>query len=508
MSIKKYNGRTAKIFNRDIKKTGFVTFEDIENVAKTDEDNFFFYNNFFNFISVSNINGVARSTFLFFSGLTENIQEAFIGIRTMLLGVRSDVDVIKNQNTTFRTDITNLQNNKADITYVDGKILILDNNKANKSYVDNEILILKNGKADITFLNSRITTLKNEILGGASSAYDTLLEIQNILQDNTKTNELLTLINQKANQTSLNTTNTNVSTLSNNIINLQNLKADITFVNNSISTLKTELSNNITNLQNGKADITFVNNTTTTLKNELSSDIINLQAVKADISFVNNKITTLKSEILGGASSAYDTLLEIQQFLQNDASQIQALINLVSQKANQSSLDITNNNLSVLSGNCLNISYLDGKTTINNNLKTLDIESNLIQSSNISSNTININKINTDKIYSNHLKTGKLYCFSLNSDFIEYKNDVGIHLYINNLHFPIMRSQNNFSSIYSEPITNLKLTIKPNYTLELYNSQERLYQYTNTTDDFKYYLNIDKYNFTYLKIYLNYILLD
>jgi hypothetical protein len=275
MSIKKYNGRTAKIFNRDIKKTGFVTFEDIENVAKTDEDNFFFYNNFFNFISVSNINGVARSTFLFFSGLTENIQEAFIGIRTMILGVKADIDVIKNQNTAIREE-----------------------------------------------------------------------------------------------------------------------------------------------------------------------------------------------------------------------------------------LDITNNDLSVLSDNCLNISYLDGKTTINNNLKTLDIESNLIQSSNISSNTININKINTDKIYSNHLKTGKLYCFSLNSDFIEYKNDVGIHLYINNLHFPIMRSQNNFSLIYSEPITNLKLTIKPNYTLELYNSQGLLYQYTNTTDDFKYYLNIDKYNFTYLKIYLNYILLD
>ncbi|MFN9979653.1 MAG: hypothetical protein ACK53Y_07060, partial [bacterium] len=101
---------------------------------------------------------------------------------------------------------------------------------------------------------------------------------------------------------------------------------------------------------------------------------------------------------MGNASSAYDTLVEIQQFLENDATQIQGLFNLVSQKANQSSLDITNNNLSVLSGNCLNISYLDGKTTINNNLKTLDIESDLIQSSNISSNTININKINTDKI--------------------------------------------------------------------------------------------------------------
>jgi hypothetical protein len=264
-----------------------------------------------NKIECDEVNGF--NSFQFLQGLSENIQNALDALRL---------------------SISNILNRMIGI---DDKILILDNDKANKSDVDNEILILKNGKADITFLNSRITTLKNEILGGASSAYDTLLEIQNILQDNAITDELLTLINQKANQTSLNTTNTNVSTLSDNIINLQDLKADITFVNNSISTLKTELSNNITSLQNGKADITFVNNTTTTLKNELTTDIINLQAVKADISFVNNKITTLKSEILGGASSAYDTLLEIQQFLQNDASHIQALINLVSQKANQSS---------------------------------------------------------------------------------------------------------------------------------------------------------------------------
>lgn len=435
MSIKTYNGKIAKIFNRDNKKTGFVTFGDIENVARTDEDNFFFYNNFFNFISVSNINGIARATFQYFSGLSENIQTALTSIRSMIFGIQADVLVIKNQNTTFRDDIDKLQDEKADITYVDSEILILETNKA-----------------DINLVNNKIITLKNEILAGASSAYDTLLEIQNILEDDTKMNELLTLINQKANQSSLNTTNYNLSLLSN--------------------------------------------------------DILNLQTVKADINFVNNKITTLKNEILGDVNSSYDTLLEIQQFLQNDASQIQALFNLVASKANQSSLDITNNNLSILSGNCYNITYQNGKTTINNNLKTLDIESNLIQSSNISSNTININKINTDKIFTNYLKTDKIYCYSLKSDFIEYKNDVGIHLYINNIHFPIMRSQNNFSLIYSEPVTNLKLTIKPNYTLKLYNSNDIIYHYTNNTDDFQYYLNIDKYNFTHLKIYLNNILLD
>ena len=52
--------------------------------------------------------------------------------------------------------------------------------------------------------------------------------------------------------------------------------------------------------------------------------------------YVDGKVIALKNEILGGASSAYDTLQELQTFLQNDSTAISGLLTAVGTKANQS----------------------------------------------------------------------------------------------------------------------------------------------------------------------------
>ena len=62
----------------------------------------------------------------------------------------------------------------------------------------------------------------------------------------------------------------------------------------------------------------------------VSSAVIDDAHVAATTTYSSNKIVSLldalKTEILGGADAAYDTLVEIQQLLQNDTSGLDALL--------------------------------------------------------------------------------------------------------------------------------------------------------------------------------------
>jgi hypothetical protein len=143
------------------------------------------------------------------------------------------------------------------------------------------------------------------------------------------------------------------------------LVSDLSTINSNISTLQTDNTDNKSRLTTLETDNTSNKSRLTTLESDNTtnkSNIISLQTNKSDITYVDGKITTLKSEILGGASSAYDTLVEIQQFLENDATQIQGLLSTVSQKANSSDLTTTNNNLSSLSTN-LSTNYYNKNNT-------------------------------------------------------------------------------------------------------------------------------------------------
>lgn len=163
--------------------------------------------------------------------------------------------------------------------------------------------------------------------------------------------------------------------------------------------------------------------------------------------------------------------------------------------------------ISILRGIVTGITYNNGITTINNNLKTLDIESNLIQSNLFSSNTININKVNTDKIYTNILYSDNGYFNNIQCDNLICKDMIGIDLYINSKHYPLNKSILIYS-IYTDNITDIKYTIKPKYRIKLYNNLTILYDYTNDSQDIKYYINITELNITHIKIYLNNFLLE
>ena len=68
----------------------------------------------------------------------------------------------------------------------------------------------------------------------------------------------------------------------------------------------------------------------------VSSAVIDDAHVAATTTYSSNKIVSLldalKSEILGGADAAYDTLVEIQQLLQNGTSGLDALLTAVNNR--------------------------------------------------------------------------------------------------------------------------------------------------------------------------------
>ena len=68
----------------------------------------------------------------------------------------------------------------------------------------------------------------------------------------------------------------------------------------------------------------------------VSSAVIDDAHIAATTTYSSNKIVSLldalKTEILGGADAAYDTLLEIQQLLQNSTSGLDALLAAVNNR--------------------------------------------------------------------------------------------------------------------------------------------------------------------------------
>ena len=97
-----------------------------------------------------------------------------------------------------------------------------------------------------------------------------------------------------------------------------------------------------------RAKVGNLTNLTTTDKSSLVAAINELEAtvvpsaviddaqVSATTTYSSTKIValldTLKAEILGGADAAYDTLLEIQQLLQNGTSGLDALLTAVNHR--------------------------------------------------------------------------------------------------------------------------------------------------------------------------------
>jgi len=154
-----------------------------------------------------------------------------------------------------------------------------------------------------------------------------------------------------------------------------------------------------------------------------------------------------------------------------------------------------------------NFSYSNGKTSILNNFETLNIESEDVKSNFISSNNINVLKINSDKITSISLKTNEINCNSIKCNNFEYKYNVGIYLYLNNICIPVNKSITKTDLNFNQTITNIQITILPNYMIEFYNNGLIIFTYINNDENIKYFLSVNNNEFTNIKIYYNYILI-
>jgi hypothetical protein len=97
----------------------------------------------------------------------------------------------------------------------------------------------------------------------------------------------------------------------------------------------------------------------------LESSVNNLTAVKADITYVDTKIANL----IGGATSSYDTLVEIQNLLQEDDTQIDSLFTAVGLRALDTNT-VHKNGTETITGS----KQFDAGIILNSNLKANDID--------------------------------------------------------------------------------------------------------------------------------------
>ena len=142
---------------------------------------------------------------------------------------------------------------------------------------------------------------------GISNTHDTLVEVENLLNANdslisnlnTSTGTNLSFINQKADQTLLNTTNSNVSTNTSDITNLQDATQEMSFV--LTSGTKTKFSGNVkvTGNMEVNGNINDINSTyydpTSSIQTQFNSHQFEIDNLAVGITAETNNRTTQSS---------------------------------------------------------------------------------------------------------------------------------------------------------------------------------------------------------------------
>jgi hypothetical protein len=254
---------------------------------------------------------------------------------------------LKTNITDFQSGVSNLTgliNEKASSTYVSGALAL----KADKSYVDSQVGTLEGSialKSDISYVDSAIQTL----IGAAPTTLDTLQEISTAIAEDA--NFSVTIVNSIASKTSKTYVDGEVASLqtqidaratTSSVATALSSKSDLSFVNTQLG-LKADIAD-LTSLSSVVSTLpttSYVASQITSANNYTDSSIIGL----ASTSYVDTKAQTVKSEILGGVGPAYDTLLELQTALSNNADAVTALTNSVSAKASSSELSAAVSNL-------------------------------------------------------------------------------------------------------------------------------------------------------------------
>ncbi len=371
---------------------------------------------------------------------------------------KSYVDNMDNQ---INDVLNNLTSSKADISYVlaqdallNGSITSLTNSKASKTEVNNyvsdlqtQIDTINTSKATKSYVDGQISNL----IGTASTTYDTLGEIQTILSNNQ--NSINDLINSY---------NSQVSLSGNNIFTGTNSFVDITLNGNSLNdrltTDETNISNlstSITNLTNTKQDILLydsipsLNSTNILTSGSLYSALSNYNTKTQDASiyqtidgmgiYVLN--SSLSNYALNSSLSNYPTNTSLNSTLSNYVLST-TLSNYPTTTSLNSTLSnyLTTSNASSTYQTISNMSNYAGLSS-NNNFTNSNNFSNISESINtygsISSNTINlsyttnplitlvtpVNTTNNSLVITNvPNSTNKSYTFTIMFDTSTYKS--------------------------------------------------------------------------------------
>lgn len=157
-------------------------------------------------------------------------------------------------------------------------------------------------------------------------------------------------------------------------------------------------------------------------------------------------------------------------------------------------------------------------TIINN-----DLISNNFGTSNLSTNNASISNmliaylLNVNKITSQNINSQNLYSNNITCNNLNYNNDIGIYLFtlvtIPNygnstissfILYPLIKSQNANNFLSSTNYVYLLFHIKPNYRIDILNSNNFvIYSFKNTTSNIIYNKTITLINIYFINIYLN-----
>lgn len=256
---------------------------------------------------------------------------------------------------TTTNNLTSLINEKSSIVYVDGQFAL----KANKSYVDDQLSTVSSQlalKADTNYVDTKI----NDVVGAAPSTLDTLQEIASAIAEDA--NFSVTIINQIATKSSKTYVDGEVASLQSQIndrpltsyVNQQlDLKGDTTYINAQLA-LKSNAADvttalaakanasdlsSLTTVVSSKADTSYVNSKIVEAKSYADSAVSSATTGLATQVYVDNKTQMVKDDILGGASTAYDTLLELQTALLDNGDAVAALTNQIATKSSITYVD-------------------------------------------------------------------------------------------------------------------------------------------------------------------------
>lgn len=494
----------------------YVSYADLLNYANLYSSNIFYGANTFPVITFSdNLNGISPLTFSYLENTSSNIQAQLNDLQNKTTRMTYDGQNITNFSGTLASQVIRLNNMDLNsrITLIETDVSGLKTKTTNQSYSNNKTTF--SGTLSVPIIELNGTNLDSRLIIDET-------DISNLKGQMTTANtNISTLQNQ------MTSANTNLSTLQTQMTTANN---NITSINNSITSINTAL-----NSKTDDSQVVHIGNseTITGIKNFTQRPTYNLINI-ATVDDISSSI----SQLVGGASSAYDSLIEIQNILQSNGSSITTILNsmvniggtqtITGQKSFNSQTTYFNsisasssstfqgitstsvnfttslnsipptvfNYLSNVSSDIqtqfqslytrlTNYQYYSDTNTQSFNSST-GVLNNFI-TNNIITNNINTNSINSSSIYSSDIN-----CSNIKISNIEKCFPYPI-IYITNqtYMFPILKNG---------LISNLKgldfqyplfITIAPNYRLLFLNANNSaLAEIKNTTDDYLYNIGI------------------